>query len=78
MNHVSVSPTDGNGPTQGQRKTPTRVGTEPTTFGLDLRRSTDWATRPDGSRPWEVKMLKYGNEHVQVQGKVTFIQTLAV
>ena len=27
MNHVSVSPTDGNGPTQGQRKTPTRVGT---------------------------------------------------
>ena len=26
MNHVSVSPTDGNGPTQGQRKAPTRVG----------------------------------------------------
>ena len=41
MNHVSVSPTDGNGPTQGQRKTLTRVGIEPTTFGLDLRRSTD-------------------------------------
>ena len=58
MNHVSVSPTDGNGPTQGQRKTLTRVGIEPTTFGLDLRRSTDWATRSDGSRPWEVKMLK--------------------
>ena len=36
MNHVSVSPTDGNGPTQGQRKTLTRVGIEPTTFGLDL------------------------------------------
>ena len=35
MNHVSVSPTDGNGPTQGQRKTLTRVGNEPTTFGLD-------------------------------------------
>ena len=78
MNHVSVSPTDGNGPTQGQRKTLTRVGIEPTTFGLDLRRSTDWATRSDGSRPWEVKMLSHGNEHVQVQGKVTFIQTLAV
>ena len=31
--HVSVSPTDGNGPTQGQRKTLTRVGIEPTTFG---------------------------------------------
>ena len=30
MNHVSVSPTDGNGPTQGQRKTLTRVGIEPT------------------------------------------------
>ena len=29
MNHVSVSPTDGNGPTQGQRKTLTRVGNEP-------------------------------------------------
>ena len=47
MNHVSVSPTDGNGPTQGQRKTLTRVGIEPTTFGLDLRRSTDWATRTE-------------------------------
>ena len=58
VNHVSVSPTDGNGPTQGQRKTLTRVGIEPTTFGLDLRRSTDWATRSDGSRPWELKMLK--------------------
>ena len=43
MNHVSVSPTDENGPTQGQRKTLTRVGIEPTTFGLDLRRSTDWS-----------------------------------
>ena len=41
MNHVSVSPTDGNGTTQGQRKTLTRVGIELTTFGLDLRRSTD-------------------------------------
>ena len=40
MNHVSVSPTDGTGPTQGQRKTLTRVGIEPTTFGLDLHRST--------------------------------------
>ena len=26
--HVNVSPTDGNGPTQGQRKTLTRVGFE--------------------------------------------------
>ena len=41
MKHVSVSPTDGTGPTQGQRKTLNKVGIEPTTFGLDLRRSTD-------------------------------------
>ena len=34
VNHVSVSPTNGNGPTQGQRKTLTRVGIEPTS---DLR-----------------------------------------
>ena len=58
MNHMNVSPTDGNGPTQGQRKTLTRVGIEPTTFGLDHRCSTDWATRSDGSRPWELTMLK--------------------
>ena len=38
---VSVSPTDGNGPTQGQRKTLTRVGFEPTTFEFDHRCSTD-------------------------------------
>ena len=37
MNHVSVSPTNGNGSTQGQRITLTRVGIEPTTFGLDHR-----------------------------------------
>ena len=58
MNHVSVSPTDGNGPTQGKRKTLTRVGIEPTTFGLDHCCSTDCTTRSDGSRPWELKMLK--------------------
>ena len=32
MNHVSVSSTDGNWPTQGQKKTMIRVGIEPTTF----------------------------------------------
>ena len=31
--HVSVSPTNGNGPTQGQRKTLTRVGIEPRPSG---------------------------------------------
>ena len=55
--HVSVSPTDGNRPTQGQRKTLTRVGFEPTTFEFDHRCSTDWATRSDGSKSWEMKML---------------------
>ena len=33
MNHVSVSPPNGNGPTRGQRKALTRVGIEP----IDLR-----------------------------------------
>ena len=70
MNHVSVSPTDGTGPTQGQRKTLTRVGIEPTTFGLDLRRSTDWATRSDGSRPWELKMLKSRQSRGKVVGSI--------
>ena len=56
VNHVSFSPTSGNGPTKGQRKTLTRVGIEPTTFGLDHRCSTDGATRSDGSRSWELKM----------------------
>ena len=37
MNHVSVSPTNGNGPTQGKRKTLTRVGIEPTTFAVRVR-----------------------------------------
>ena len=41
IDHVSVSPTDGIGPTQGQRKTLTRVGIEPTTFEFDHRCSTD-------------------------------------
>ena len=45
MNHVSVSPTDGNGPTQGQRKTLTRVGIEPTTFGLDQYKLNCWHDR---------------------------------
>ena len=35
VNHVSVSPNNEIGITQGQRKTLTRVGIEPTTFGFD-------------------------------------------
>ena len=60
MNHVSVSPTDGNGPTQGQRKTLTRVGIEPTTFGLDLRRSTIYKVRREqavGSEDFKVTAM---------------------
>ena len=38
MNHVSVSPTDGTGPTQGQRKTLTRVGvTSPPLYRLSYK-----------------------------------------
>ena len=36
-----------------REKSLTQVGIEPTTSRLDHRCSTDWATRPDGSRPWE-------------------------
>ena len=42
---MSGSPTNGNGPTQGQRKTLTRVGIEPTTFGLDHRISIGTGSR---------------------------------
>ena len=41
MNHVSVSPSSGNAPTLGQRKTVTKVRIEPTSFGLDHRRFID-------------------------------------
>ena len=78
MNHVSVSPTDGNGPTQGQRKTLTRVGTEPTTFGLDLRRSTvsykvrrEQAVGTEDVKVTAMNMYKY-------KERLRFIQTLAV
>ena len=48
----------GSWPTQEQRKTLSRKGIEPTTFGLNHHCSTDWATRSDGSKSWELKMLK--------------------
>ena len=44
---MSVSPTDGIGLTQGQRKTLTRVGVEPTTFGFDHRCSKQRAKLSD-------------------------------
>ena len=36
-----------------REKSLTQVGIEPTISRLDHHCSTDWATRPDGSRPWE-------------------------
>ena len=78
MNHVSVSPTDGNGPTQGQRKILTMVGIEPTTFGTDPRRSTTELQGQTGAGRGNRRRQSHGNEHAQAQGKVTFIQTLAV
>ena len=79
MNHLSVSPTNENGPTQGQRKTLTRAGIEPTTFGVDHRCSTDWATKSEGSRPWELTMLKVTamNMYKYKEG-LRFLQRLAV
>ena len=59
MNHVSVSLTDGNGPTQGQRKTLTRVGIEPTTFGLDLRVRRDQAVGTEDVKVTAMNMYKY-------------------
>ena len=59
MNHVSVSPTDGNGPTQGQRETLTRVGIEPTTFGLDHRCSTDKVRREQAVGTEDFKVTDY-------------------
>ena len=41
MDHVSVSPTHGIGPTQGQRKTLTRVGIEPTIIIMAIHKIPD-------------------------------------
>ena len=52
-----IHPSTGMGPTQGQRKTLTRVGFVPKTFGLDHRCSPDWATRPERGQAvgvWDV------------------------
>ena len=66
---MSVSPTNGIGPTQGQRKTLTRVGIEPTTFGLDR---LSYKVRRE--QAVGIEDVKY----VQARGRVTFLQTLAM
>ena len=43
MNHVSVCPTDGNGPTQGQRKTLTRVGFGSCDDSIRCEESAKWS-----------------------------------
>ena len=43
-----INPSIGIGPTQGQRKTLTRVGFEPTTFGLDVTSHIPMASSRSG------------------------------
>ena len=79
MNHVSVSPTDGNGPTQGQRKTLTRVGIErPRPSGQIPAAPPTEPQGQTGAGRGKWRCQSHGNEHVQVQGKATVTQTLAV
>ena len=63
--HVSFSPTDGNGPTQGQRKTLTRVGIEPTTFGFDHHPGQSFPLSLCGpiSICWAKAHMVYGLKH---------------
>ena len=57
MNHVSVSPTDGNGPTQGQRQTLTRVGIEPYRLSYKVRREQALGT--DDIKVTAMNMYEY-------------------
>ena len=60
MSHVSVSPTDGNGPTQGQRKTLTSVGIEPTTFyRLSYKVRREQAVGTEDVKVTAMNMYKY-------------------
>ena len=67
MSNVSVSPTNGNGPTQGQRKTLTRVGIEITIFGfrspllyrLSYKVRREKAVGTEDLKVTEMNMYKY-------------------
>ena len=62
MNHVSVSPTDGNGPTQGQRKTLTRVGIEPRSpplYRLSYKVRREQAVGTEDVKVTAMNMYKY-------------------
>ena len=68
----ALGPTDGNGPTQGQRKTLTRVGIEPTTFyRLSYKVRREQAVGPDDVKVTAMNMYKY-------KEGLRFFQTLAV
>ena len=58
MNHVSVSPTDGNGPTQGQRKTLTRVRIEPL-YRLSYKVRREQAVGTEDVKVTAMNMYKY-------------------
>ena len=70
-NFLRFSPTDGIGPTKGQRKTLTRVGIEPTIAAppTELQGQTG-----AGRGKWRCQL--HGNEYVHVQGRVTFMTSV--
>ena len=57
MNHVSVSPTDGNGPTQGQGKALTRLDSLRTLLKQDLPITNLLLTTPRDSVQGSVSMF---------------------
>ena len=77
MDHVSVSPTDGNGPTQGQRKTLIRVGIPRPSGQITAALPTEPQGQTRAGRA-NLRCQCHGNEYAQVQGRVTFLQTLAL
>ena len=62
--YVSVSSTNGIGPTQGQRKTLTRVGFEPTTLGLDYQALPTVLQGQTGTACGNLRCQCHGNEFV--------------
>ena len=78
VNHVSVSPNNENGPTQGQRKTLTRVGIEPTTFGLrsPLLYRLIYKVRPE--KLVRIEDAKFTAMNMDKYKRYVYMQTLAV
>ena len=75
---MSVSPTNGIGSTQGQRKTLIMVEIEPKTFGFDHHCPLTELQGQTGAGRGNWRCEIHGNEYVQVQGSVKFLQTLVV